>query len=144
MNVRTPTAAAALCAVLVGCASGGRDCTLIGFASGVAIAMPNDGRALIEGWDLVEVCIDDACERPAGPVAGPGGFAVDDEPAEHSYRLTLMTPDGEQIERSGTVRTEEHWINGEGCDPRTANASLVIDEHGDVTVEHPLRGVSGD
>ena len=37
----------------------------------------------------------------------------------------------------GTVNTEEYFINGKGCEPRTANASLTVDRDGGVSITHP-------
>ena len=39
--------------------------------------------------------------------------------------------------REGVVETEEHRVNGPGCDPVTANATLLLDETGVVTIRYP-------
>lgn len=38
---------------------------------------------------------------------------------------------------NGVVETEEYRVNGPGCDPVTANATLQLDDPGVVTVRIP-------
>ena len=79
------------------------------------------------GWQLSELCLDNDCSLPP---------LVRDQPAEYAYRLTLRNADGASIQHDGIVRTKSYRVNGEGCRPVTANAVLVVDASGAVSVRY--------
>jgi hypothetical protein len=118
----------------IGCATS-RECTEVGFQSGVGVSLPN------ASWRLVEFCIDATCDEAVVP--HPDGrsimglIPVGDDPEEYAYRLTAVKPDGDEVSRRGVVQTETYYMNGKGCDPETANADLVLAPDGSVTVRHP-------
>ena len=78
-------------------------------------------------WQLSELCLNNDCSIPP---------LVSDQPADYAYRLTLWNADGTSIQRKGAVRTKSYRINGEGCGPVTANAVLVVDAIGTVSVRY--------
>lgn len=43
----------------------------------------------------------------------------------------------EQRVIEGSASTGEHFVNGKGCEPRTANVTLTVDADGGVSVTHP-------
>ena len=61
---------------------------------------------------------------------------VGDQPADYTDPLALWNTDGDSIQRDGIVHTKSYRVNGEGCEPVTANAVLVIDASGVVTVRY--------
>jgi hypothetical protein len=96
------------------------------------------------GWVVDELCIDGACRKPIDPSqptppdeTPPPPWQIDDDPASYINRLSATSPDGTSIVREGVVDTEEHRVNGPGCDPVTANATLQLDDAGVVTVHNP-------
>ena len=103
-----------------------RDCTQASHSSMVIVTLP-DPR-----WQLTELCVGDTCVAPPADAVG-----VDADPAEYPYRLTVTDTKGAEIKRGGVVMTEPYYINGKGCEPRTANAALVLHLTGDVTITHP-------
>ena len=112
-------------------------CTDVGMSSGIGIEVP-------VGWIVDELCIDGACHTPMDPSrptppdeTPPPPWQIGDDPASYTYRLSTTSPDGTSIVREGVVETEEYWVNGRGCDPRTANATLIVDAAGVVTVRNP-------
>ncbi len=112
------------------CTFGSQACTLAGSRSTV----DSLGLGSVE---ITELCVDDACRsrNPGDPleIAVP----ISDEPADHAYRLTFINDDGQARTVEGTVKTEEFRANGPGCEPVTANATLTVDDNGDVEVSHP-------
>ena len=80
------------------------------------------------GWNVSEFCLDDTCSSTLR--------VVGDQPADYTYRLALWNTDGDSIQRGGIVHTKSYRVNGEGCEPVTANAVLVIDASGGVTVRY--------
>ena len=62
---------------------------------------------------------------------------MQDEPAEYTFRVRMVMPDGTDITQEGTVRTTKFRGNGAGCDPVTANAVLHVDDDGNVTAADP-------
>jgi hypothetical protein len=118
-------------ALLVATAScGTKGCDLIGQESGVGLQVPNSE------WNIVELCVDDTCVT--GRPRDPGVVvAVDDEPGEHRYRFSVLAPSGATVQDEGRLRTEEYRVNGPGCPPVTANATIAISDSGDVSVTHP-------
>ncbi len=107
-----------------------RSCTVVGYRSDVQVQLPTPA------WSVSEFCVDEEC------VAGSdahryASIPVDDDPATHTYRLVAIDPSGETVRHSGEVQTKSFRANGPGCEPRTANAILVIGDDGSVTVRHP-------
>ena len=109
----------------------------MGGTSGVVLEFP-------VGWVVDEMCIDGACQTPIDPSeqVPPDetlrlSWQIDDDPASYAYRLSATSPDGSTVFREGVVETNEHRVNGPGCDPVTANATLVLDDTGVVTVRYP-------
>lgn len=125
VSISVMLSAVALC-TFSGCS--GHDCHEMGALSNVRIEVP-------EGWSVNQFCVDAACLGAAAVV--PNGVAVDDKPGTHLYRLTVGAPDGSETKREGNVDTEKYRVNGPGCDPVTANATLVVAADGTITVEHP-------
>ena len=114
---------------LVSCSGGPRVCTLVGFASGVTVGA--DG-----GVEVTDLCLDGICH----PIDfWDGRELIDDDPRTYEYALTVVI-DGETRVLTGEVETREFWVNGEGCDPKTANAHLQVAADGSVTVDWPLYG----
>jgi len=119
----------------LGACSSFQDCTAIGMDSAISVDVP-------VGWVVNELCIDGACQTPIEPSQQSmpdetPPWQIDDDPASYSYRLSVTAPDGSSVVREGVVATEEYRVNGPGCDPVTANATLVLDDAGVVTVRHP-------
>ena len=109
----------------------------MGMSSGVVFEFPVD-------WVLDEMCVDGSCQMPIDssqrtpPDATPLlSWQMDDDPASYTYRLSATTPDGSPVVREGVVETKEYRVNGLGCDPVTANATLVLDDTGGVTIRYP-------
>lgn len=107
----------------------------MGMSSAIGIELP-------VGWVVDEVCIDDACQTPIDPSQPvppdeTPPWQIDDDSASYTYRLIATSPDGASVVREGVVETEEHRVNGAGCDPVTANATLLLDDTGVVTIRHP-------
>ena len=114
---------------LVSCSGGPRVCTLVGFASGVTVGA--DG-----GVEVTDLCLDEICH----PIDfWDGRELIDDDPRTYEYALTVVI-DGETRVLTGEVETREFWVNGEGCDPKTANAHLQVAADGSVTVDWPPYG----
>ena len=111
-----------------GCASS-KDCR-VAFRKSVVTARTAD-----HGPGVVELCVGDSCTRPSTPQES-ASVAVSDEPDSYNYRL-LVSQNGKQKVLTGEVETEETHINGEGCPPRTANATLTVSPEGAVTVSVP-------
>lgn len=86
---------------------------------------------------LAEFCVGTQCLPPVALLNHDGFVSLQDEPAEYTYRVRMVKPDGTEITQEGTVRTTKFRGNGAGCDPVTANATLQVDEAGQVTVEDP-------
>jgi hypothetical protein len=114
-----------------------RDCDAVGMSSTIGIEVP-------VGWVVDELCIDGACQTPIDPSqptppdeTPPPPWQIDDDPDSYTYRLSTTSPDGTSIVREGVVETEEYRVNGPGCDPVTANATLLLDDTGVVTVRNP-------
>lgn len=82
---------------------------------------------------VVRLCVDGHCEESVGPSTR---IAVRDEPATYSYTLTVAEG-GTEREVTGKVTTKEYFVNGRGCAPRTANATLVVNEAYEVTARTP-------
>ena len=80
------------------------------------------------GWNISDFCLDDVCSSTSR--------VVTDQPADYSYRLALWSTDGASIQRDGVVHTKSYRVNGEGCEPVTANAVLVVGASGVVTVQY--------
>lgn len=106
-------------------------------SSGIGIEVPI-------GWIVDELCIDGACHTPMDPSRPtppdeppPPPWQIGDDPDSYTYRLSITLPDGTSIVREGVVETEEYRVNGPGCDPVTANATLLLDDTGVVTVRNP-------
>jgi len=106
-------------------------------SSGVVFEFPAD-------WVVDEMCIDGACQTPIDPSqqVPPGGtpplsWQIDDDPASYTYQLSATSPDGSTVLREGVVETKEHRVNGPGCDPVTARATLELDDTGVVTIRYP-------
>ena len=125
VSISVMLGAVALCA-FGGCA--GHECQKMGAVSNVHIELP-------EGWSVNQFCVDAACL--GADVLVPNGVTVDDKPGTHMYRFTVVAPDGSETKREGNVDTEKYRVNGPGCDPLTANATLVVAADGTVTAEHP-------
>jgi hypothetical protein len=96
------------------------------------------------GWMVDEMCINGECQNPIDPSQRVPpqetprlSWKVDDDPASYTYRLNATSPDGSPVVREGVVETEEFRANGPGCDPVTANATLLLDDTGVVTIRHP-------
>jgi hypothetical protein len=99
---------------------GPRDCTRIGSSpSGVSLRVEQ------AGWAVAELCVDRRCED-ASWVATSADAGI------HSFRASVVDPDGRTVEHSGEVTTVEVWPNGEGCGSRRAYAALVIGADGTV------------
>ena len=108
-----------------------RDCSSVGYQSGVSIKLPT------QEWGLAEFCVGTQCLPPLALLNHEGFVSLQDELAEYTYRVRMVKPDGLEITQEGTVRTTEFRGNGAGCDPLTANAILDVDEAGKVTVGDP-------
>ncbi len=109
-----------------------RDCTLIGSGpSNVSVRLES------AGGTIIEFCVDDQCEggNPVGVSADAGA---------HSFRASVVAPDGTPVEHSGEVRTTEVWPNGEGCGSRRAYATVLIKGDGTVTTLNPWPVMSGN
>ena len=87
----------------------------------------------LETVEIVEFCLDGECAAAGAQTA----VRVDDEPAIYDYRLVVAGLGDEQRVFKGSVSTQEYFANGKGCDPRTANATLTVDEDGRITITHP-------
>lgn len=124
---RVALGGATIALALAGC--GSRDCTLVGFQSGVQMQVPS------RLWGVAEFCINEQCLR--NDLDGTGFIPVGDEPATYSFRLRVVSPGGEEIVREGTVETRRYEINGSGCDPITANAVVRVGDDGEVSVGTP-------
>lgn len=87
---------------------------------------------------VTEFCIDDSClpRAPDGFVAA-GEIPVADEPGEHSYRIVFAGGARQPRTIEGTVATKEYIVNGPGCGPVTANATLTVHPDGGVDASHP-------
>lgn len=85
--------------------------------------------------ELSEFCIDADCVD-AGSI-NPVVVLDSDEPATHTCRLIVILGDDRERVIEGEVTTEEYSANGRGCDPRTANATLIVREDGSVDETHP-------
>ena len=105
-----------------------RECSAVGAVSQVDVRLPD------RKWQLVGLCLDGhGCADANAPVA----VLVAAKPADYTYRLTVRRADGTTLDRSGAVRTVAYRVNGAGCDPLTATATLVVGPQGDVTIDHP-------
>lgn len=113
-------------ASLGGCVLG-KACTDVGAISGVGLDLPTGL------WTLQEFCVDDVCTDLTEPWHVPVG----DEPAEYEFRLSAESSEGALLRREGVVATKEYFVNGKGCDPRTAHATIVVDAAGTVNVIAP-------
>lgn len=122
-QARSLLLAAVLAALLIGCGES-KFCTLVGFESAVRVRVP-------DGAELVEFCLGGAC------VEDPSIALRTDNPETYAYRVVLALEDGEEQLFDGEVTTKEHFANGEGCDPKTANATLELNADGSVTIRHP-------
>jgi len=91
------------------------------------------GIRLPEGFILEQLCVADFPCKGGQSVA----IEVDDEPATYRYEIQLRSPAAGQLTIEGEAATEEFFVNGPNCEPRTANATFVVDEAGAVTVSHP-------
>lgn len=111
-------------------ACGSKDCSSVGYQSGVGIQVPT------RLWGVAEFCVDDRC-LGADEGSQEGIILVGDKPAEYSFHLRVVNPDGQEIVREGTVATKPYRGNGSGCDPLTANAVVRVGEDGVVTVGSP-------
>jgi hypothetical protein len=110
----------------IGCDA--RDCSVVGFSNRVLVELP-------AGWTTVGFCVGGRCADelvPPGPSVVVGG-----EPAEYDFTLTAIDPTGARIVRSGSVRTEAYRVNGSGCEPVTADATLSLATDGSIAVRHP-------
>lgn len=119
----------AVVAIVVMALDGARVCTKMGATSSVAVT-PGDG------VELVEVCLDGWCHQSGSDqtlVVNGWGIPVDDEARTYGYTISAIGPDG-PVASSGTVETDHRWVNGKGCEPRTANAALLVEADG-TTVE---------
>lgn len=123
--MRLAAGSAIFATVLALCGCTGKNCTLVGMESSVGVSLPSSS------WRLVQFCVDDHCVSDASTIE------VDDDPADYSYRLEAVDPAGSEIRRDGTVSTESFRVNGAGCDPRTANATVTLASDGTVTISHP-------
>lgn len=112
-----------------GCTLGSTSCTAVGYESTVRIVGAGSGQ-------IAEFCVDDVCLPGSGDLVGIA-VPVSDEPAEYEYRLTFASGTGPASTIRGTVETEEYRVNGPRCDPITANATLTVNDNGDVEVSHP-------
>ena len=84
-------------------------------------------------WVVTELCVDDVCVT--ADVVGSQMYVPvsSDSPSSYPYRLALTTPDGRDLQFSGTVKTERYRVNGPGCEPVTANAVLKVGADGQLT-----------
>lgn len=119
-----------LASIAVG-ACGSQDCSSVGYQSGVSITLPT------RQWVLAEFCVDTLCLPPEALRGADGFIAVQDKPAEYSWRVRVVMPDGAEVAHEGTVRTTSFRGNGAGCDPLTANAVLTVKADGEVTATKP-------
>jgi hypothetical protein len=119
---RTIAVAAGATCLMSGCT---QNCNLVGSVSGVRVQVPPDAV-------VTEFCLDDTCVGNRLEV-----LLDSDEPATHNYLVRVTLPDGDERVLEGTVSTEEYFANGRGCEPRTANATLVVGADGSVAVAHP-------
>lgn len=118
-------------AAVPACTFGPTDCTLLGYQSAVRAV----GAGSVE---IIDFCINDVCLSSHPSDFSPeSAVPVADDPAEYTYRLTFSSDTAEEMMIDGTVETEEYRANGPGCDPVTANATLTVDDNGDVEVSHP-------
>ena len=108
----------------------------MGMQSGVVFKFPVD-------WVVDEMCVDGVCQTPIDssqwvpPDVPPLlSWQMDDDPASYTYLLNATQPDGSPVVREGVVETNEYRVNGPGCDPVTANATLVLDDTGGVTIRY--------
>ena len=111
--------------VLASCGGEIRSCTVAGAASEVTVS--SDSRVAV-----TDMCLDSLCH----PIDfWDGRELIDDEPRTYEYELTVII-DGTERVLAGEVETKEFWVNGEGCEPKTANAHLHVEADGSVTVQH--------
>lgn len=129
----------ALVAVLLATSCAGRDCTLVGCVSGVAVD-------LAKGFPVgdlpldVTICADDVCTTTTidptstnGPTSGPlfEQLALDDRgERDVAVRLEVRSTSSATvlIAASGTGQLRRNQPNGKGCDPVCYTASLTYDE----------------
>lgn len=88
-------------------------------------------------WGLAEFCVDGQCLATEALASGDVMVELGDEPAEYSYRVRVVKPDGTEILREGTAATRPFRGNGAECNPLTANAVLIVNANGDVSVDSP-------
>ena len=98
-------------------------------------------------WELSNFCVDTECvpvselQPPDAADEGPRvtfySYVVEvgDTPRTYRYRVEFTTPGGTPLTREGDVRTTGNKYGGERCNPVTARATLIVDDHGEVTVQ---------
>ena len=128
---RTSVVVGVVLAALAASACGAKDCSSVGYQSGVSITLPT------QEWVLAEFCVGTQCLPPEALLNHDGFVSLQDEPAEYTYRVRMVKPDVTEIAQEGTVRTTKFRGNGAGCDPVTANAVLHVDDDGKVTLGSP-------
>lgn len=118
-----------LAAVLVGsCSSGGaRACHLAGTSSAIA------ARSTLPAPDIVRLCVADKCSDVVGATAT---VAIPDTPKTYHYNV-VVSDGGTERTIEGEVTAERFYINGKGCPPATANASIMVGPGGAVTIAYP-------
>ena len=73
------------------------DCSSVGYVSGVEVQLPAGA------WSLSEFCVDDHCLSDAALSANSRFVDLVDEPAEYSWRIRLVQPDGTPTPRGQSV-----------------------------------------
>lgn len=117
----------ALLILMTNCSSPWKTCTEIGMESAVG------ARSEAPGMQVVRLCVDGRCQESEGPLTR---VPVRDDPATYAYTLTVVE-DGTERELKGRVTTKEYFVNGRGCPPPTANATLFVSETYEVTARTP-------
>lgn len=84
--------------------------------------------------ELIEFCVAEECAEIVG-ADGTSSVVVADDPGTYGYRIVIGSAGADSLRTiEGEVVTEEFFVNGEGCEPRTANATLLVDDNGAVEV----------
>jgi len=122
---------AVLAAVLAAsCSSdGARHCTLVGLGLSSAVA----ARSTLQAPDIVRLCIADKCSDAVGAIAT---VAIPDTPKTYHYNL-VVSDGGTERTIEGEVAAKRFHVNGKGCPPAAATASIIVGLDGAVAITYP-------
>lgn len=114
----------ALMATTSGTSGCGMQCLTTTLSSFVEVEVPTSA------WTVERFCLDDRCASDLGLT----NLSVDDEPRRYELLLDVVDPDGRVHQVRTQVEAIRYWVNGEGCDPATANAVIEVAVDGSVSV----------